>query len=367
MPPPAGKKKRSAAQKLALAKGRANILSQSASELDAAPEPTLSSLTEKLASTEKELHIVESALQVSELQQKMQQMTMDSTQKQLEVAAEAAKATVSKNAMLYKALRTTRCTLQRANASKMALKDKITILQTVEVPAAKKQAELAIKLLEVSEEKQAQNEKNLSNAIDNLVQKLQSMDVRHRVSKQQLCALQMKCSRAPEILAKKVAQAEEKVQKEKKELHLVQKGVYTPEAKSLARLLVQAGCSKQYVGAVIEAVCKAAGVSVDVTMSSCTVSRAILEGGITAEIQLGFEIANSNNLTIGMDGTTHRHINLEAKYIHINNMDDNGKHQHKSLLVGVDPAVDHKSETQIAGWLSKIQDIADVYGSSPLA
>ena len=83
MPPPAGKKKRSAAQKLALDKARANIWSQSASELDAAlsaaPEPTLSSLTEKLASTEKELHAVESALQVAELQQKMQQMTLDST------------------------------------------------------------------------------------------------------------------------------------------------------------------------------------------------------------------------------------------------------------------------------------------------
>ena len=136
----------------------------------------------------------------------------------------------------------------------------------------------------------------------------------------------MKCSCASEIMAKKVAKAEEKVQKEKKELHLVQKGVYTPEAKSLARLLVQAGCSKQYVGAVIEAVCKAAGVSVDVTMSSHTVSRAILEGGIAAEIQLGFEIANATDLTIGMDGTTHRHVNLEAKYIHIGNMDDNGKH-----------------------------------------
>ena len=127
------------------------------------------------------------------------------------------------------------------------------------------------------------------------MKKLQSMDIRHRVSKKQLHALQMKCSHTSEILAKKVSQAEEKVQKEKRKLDFVQKGVYTPEAKSLARLLVQAGCSKQYVGAVIEAVCKAAGVSVDVTMSNCTVSRAILEGGITAKIQLEFKISNSNN------------------------------------------------------------------------
>ena len=33
-----------------------------------------------------------------------------------------------------------------------------------------------------------------------------------------------------------------------------------------------------------------------------------------------------------------------------------------TLLVGVDSAVDNKSETQIAGWLSKIEDNAEVNG-----
>jgi hypothetical protein len=110
-----------------------------------------------------------------------------------------------------------------------------------------------------------------------------------------------------------------------------------------------------------------AGISVDVMMSSHTVGRAIIKGGVAADIQLAFELANSTDATIGMDGTTHKHVTIESKYIHIGKADSHGNYQHKSLLVGVDPAVDHKSETQIAGWLSKFQDIADVFGSSPLA
>jgi hypothetical protein len=54
-----------------------------------------------------------------------------------------------------------------------------------------------------------------------------------------------------------------------------------------------AGCSRGYVSNVIHAVCKNAGVAVQGSMSRHTVSRAILEGGIAAKIQIGHELAQA--------------------------------------------------------------------------
>ncbi len=50
-------------------------------------------------------------------------------------------------------------------------------------------------------------------------------------------------------------------------------------------MLIAAGCSKEYVGSIIQMICKKAGVTVQGKMSRCTVSRAILKGGIAAQIQ----------------------------------------------------------------------------------
>jgi hypothetical protein len=49
-------------------------------------------------------------------------------------------------------------------------------------------------------------------------------------------------------------------------------------------MLVAADCSREYVGEVIKKVCKSAGVTVKGNMSRLTVSTAILEGGIAAQV-----------------------------------------------------------------------------------
>jgi hypothetical protein len=65
----------------------------------------------------------------------------------------------------------------------------------------------------------------------------------------------------------------------------------------LARLLVKAGCSRGYVGNVVNAVFKTAGITVrgNRTMSRRTVGRSILEGGIAAQVQLGYEIEKTKD------------------------------------------------------------------------
>ena len=87
-----------------------------------------------------------------------------------------------------------------------------------------------------------------------------------------------------------------------------------------------------------------------------------------ADIQMGYEIAQAEGLTVSSDGTTHKNINFEARHVHIPVATENPAVQvHKTRLVGVDSATDHSSKTQLTGWTSKIQEKLDVYNQSPLA
>jgi len=177
-------------------------------------------------------------------------------------------------------------------------------------------------------------------------------------------ALHEKCRHAPEVLRK----AMEK-QAEGSKFSLIEKGVYTDEARELCRVLVSAGCSQDLVGKVVEDVLATAGISIiGPTMSGRTVARAVLEGGIMADMQIGHEISNTHALTISSDGTTHKNVGYEARHINMLVPDyELDAAKHKSRLVGVDSAPSHSSQTQADGWTSKMEEKLDLYNQSPLA
>jgi hypothetical protein len=181
-------------------------------------------------------------------------------------------------------------------------------------------------------------------------------------------ALQEKCRRAPDVFRKAIERTKDKEQK----FALMEGGVYTDEARELCRVLVNAGCSQDLVGDIIDEVLAVAGISViGPKMSSRTVRRAILEGGVMADIQVGHEIAKASSLTVSSDGTTHRNINYESRHVNvlapIYESDEAAAVVHQSRLVGVDSAPDHSSQTQLDGWKSKIKEKLDIYNQSPLA
>jgi hypothetical protein len=95
-------------------------------------------------------------------------------------------------------------------------------------------------------------------------------------------ALEQKCRHAPEISKKAMQRAETEGNK----FSLMEKGVYTEEARELCRVLVQAGCSQQQVGNVVEKVLAIAGISIiGSKMSQRTVARAVEEGGVIADFK----------------------------------------------------------------------------------
>jgi hypothetical protein len=62
----------------------------------------------------------------------------------------------------------------------------------------------------------------------------------------------------------------------------------------MACILVKSGCAERKVGRVIRSVGELVGVEVNENMSQHTVQRAVLEGGISADVQLGFETSRVN-------------------------------------------------------------------------
>ena len=279
---------------------------------------------------------------------------------------------------LYGALRVERRKCQRTAASKRKLEKHIMLLQSVELPNAKGDAARAIKLLQQTKTENSRLQRELSHVMEKCANTAIQQQTKYGVLEEKLGTAQrtklklQKCyNRFPAIKSKAFEQAKHNAQKENKTFNMLHKGTYSTESRQLARLLTKAGCSREYVGQVIQAVCRSAGLTVKGKMSCRTVSRAILEGGIAAKIQLGHEVTQAKGFTGSGDGTSNRHVNFEAKHVNVavpsySNSDDSTLY-HCNHLVGINSSADQSGEAGAKEWKDQIGDFLEVYINSPFA
>ncbi|KLO04071.1 hypothetical protein SCHPADRAFT_841053, partial [Schizopora paradoxa] len=145
---------------------------------------------------------------------------------------------------------------------------------------------------------------------------------------------------------------------------LMDKGRYIPQARAITVELLRGGCSQRSIGRTVKRVGELLGVPLKHEMSRRTVRRCVIEAGVAATVQVGYMLAQATAATISMDGTTDRKINYESRHIAIQ-LTASG--EFKLFFLGVDASTDHSSETQLAGWIEKWNEIAAVYNASPLA
>ncbi|RDX45192.1 hypothetical protein OH76DRAFT_1486504 [Lentinus brumalis] len=177
-------------------------------------------------------------------------------------------------------------------------------------------------------------------------------------------ALQQRCNRFPKLLEQRLLKAKS----QPLTVRLRKKGVYTAQARMLARMLVRTGCAQDRVGDILRLIGQALGVRVEGKMSSRTVRRAMLELGAAADIQTGFEVLIAKCFTLSGDGTTDRHINMEAQHMLLMLPSPDGTtYEPKNRLLGVESTTDHTSETQFAGWLRRFRQITEAFNHSPYA
>ncbi|KZP18569.1 hypothetical protein FIBSPDRAFT_745195, partial [Athelia psychrophila] len=173
-------------------------------------------------------------------------------------------------------------------------------------------------------------------------------------------------TRSANIKTKAYKQGFEEGRKFVKVLHLVEKGVYTPKARSLTRVLINAGCACKHVGRVIRAVCAAAGLMVKGNISGRTAARAVLEGGIAAKIQIGYDLGQAK--TSG-DGTSNKHIPYDSHFVHFKAPDysDPSGPAHRSRFLGLISSPDQTAAAEAAEVVEQLDEYAKLYNQTSLA
>ncbi|KAJ7504739.1 hypothetical protein B0H11DRAFT_1669466, partial [Mycena galericulata] len=153
-------------------------------------------------------------------------------------------------------------------------------------------------------------------------------------------------------------------------------GLYTAEARKLARDLTFTGCAAGKIAFAIHCCAEMFGIRIlSRFMSRRTVGRALDEGGTYAQLQIAREIQNAAGFIEGSDGTTHRGITVESRHItlavpsYAPGVDDSDTSTwtHRTRFLEVSPAIDHTAQRQFEGTLEAANRITDIYNWSPLA
>lgn len=218
------------------------------------------------------------------------------------------KAQRARNAALYNSLRVQRRQYQRTLSRLQLLNQKFQKLKQTELLETDTISTDAIQLLDnvIAENVQLQealvevtqkladtkalntsiHKENMAALSSNYKEQLHTLRAKNR-------NLQKTVSRAGELKANAYKRGFAEGKKSISTLRLVEKGVYTPRARSVARTLVLAGCATKHIGRVIRTVCDAAGITVKGNISGRTAARAVLEGGIAAKIQIGYDLGKA--------------------------------------------------------------------------
>jgi hypothetical protein len=101
-------------------------------------------------------------------------------------------------------------------------------------------------------------------------------------------------TKSREKLSKRVTRFPEKLEKAlSKPFALKENGVFTEDTRTMTRELVKLGVPMEQVGNAVEAVAKGVRVNVKGHISTRSVGRVTLEGGLAAQLQLVHEIENA--------------------------------------------------------------------------
>ncbi|KAG2133325.1 hypothetical protein DEU56DRAFT_739092 [Suillus clintonianus] len=139
---------------------------------------------------------------------------------------------------------------------------------------------------------------------------------------------------------------------------LKEKGIFTDTSRAMVRNMVATlDVPIRSVNATINAVAEALGVEITGSVSGHSIRRIVAEGGVAAEAQLVDEMNIAKGVTLSGDATSHKNINYQSHHVTYSLPDGHAA----TRFAGILHEVNHKSETQLQGWKSRIEDMYDTY------
>jgi len=279
---------------------------------------------------------------------------------------------------LYHELRIQRQTTKRGLEKKQTLEKQILLLKSADkkqfnaIVEESKGSKMAINsLLKVNEHLRSELSETMTTwaiKLERVKINLQLTGSKLKNSQKELTQFKRAGSHAKERHERSVMAAREKALQEKSIHRLMSKGVFTEETRNMVRILVKAGCSRNYVNDVISAVLNSAGIKVADSISRPSIERIIREGFFAAQIQLGYEMKTAESMTFSADGTSHRSINYNARHVNLKAEvygSGSQEKQQTTRFFGINSTRDGSSEEAIADWQKLLQSIVDIYNRSP--
>ena len=130
-------------------------------------------------------------------------------------------------------------------------------------------------------------------AIARLKDRIGKMEVAQKDLNQRRVILWKRCKRLTAAKAALKIRMAEMRKSRPSTFRMMRKGRYTPQARSLARLLVASGTAERRVGGALQQIGGILGVGIRKSLSARSVQRFVLEEGVAADIQLVYEIIKS--------------------------------------------------------------------------
>jgi hypothetical protein len=337
-------------------------------------------LWDRLQTANSQILELEQLLEKKDTELRMLQHELEKFKQNLKKSQDDSALWRTKHKDTYHELRMQRQTTKRGKEKLTLLEEQLEVLNTAKKEASKQflrgfseshQALLSLK----NENTCLRNE--LSVSVAKWTSQLESAHSKLARSSSDLKILRGKSSKlrkavihSKEQKERAIAAMKEKILNQRSVHKLMHKGVFTEETRNVVRLLVKAGCSRNYISEVISAVLKSAGITTVSTISRPTISRILREGYFAAQIQLGYEMENARSMTISADGTSHRSINYNSWHVHLlvedYTLPESNSKERVTRTFGIQSSRDGSSEEAVADWENTLKKIVDLYNESPL-
>ncbi|KAJ4501707.1 hypothetical protein C8R41DRAFT_928430 [Lentinula lateritia] len=184
-----------------------------------------------------------------------------------------------------------------------------------------------------------------------------SVQIRLEEYQRQIHALKAKTSRIPGRLttaAKRIARTYNNKADEERTFFLKNSdGVIPDEARDVFLDLVSMDAvPANKVTRVFKRIAGVFGIEVEGNVSRRSVGRITKEGGNASKLQLINSLKDAKGITLSGDGMTHKNETYESKFATIITPD-----KKLQFFLGLKMAVNHTSETQLAGWIETTEEL----------
>ncbi|KAJ3845161.1 hypothetical protein F5878DRAFT_571952 [Lentinula raphanica] len=139
-------------------------------------------------------------------------------------------------------------------------------------------------------------------------------------------------------------------------------GVISDEARDVfIDLVAMENVPANRVTSVFKRIASVFGIEVEGEVSDRSIGRILKEGGNASKLHYKTQVTVKQGVTISGDGTTHKNETYESKFATVITPE-----KRIQFFLGIKMAVNHTSETQLAGWIESIEEFFNLAYDSKL-